>query len=101
MIYAKYEFDEIPEILKPTEENRAAISATTAAVVIIGKLTKVPGTYDEAGNELTAPVISDKIAVDIIYRNEVDPSLEPYRIYPKTPSHTIAGMEDLYLETLT
>ena len=44
--------------------------------------------------------MSTKLAVDILWKNEADETLEPNRIYPITPSHSIAGMEELYLKTL-
>ena len=89
MIYGKYEFIEVPDL-----------SEVNGSVVILGYLVETKGTYDEQGEVITAPVMSDKIAVDILWNNEVDKALEPKRIYPKTPSHYIAGMEELYLKTI-
>jgi hypothetical protein len=92
-IYAKYEFDTLPNF----EEMEVK-----GAVVVLGNLVKTEGTYDEEGNVLTEPVYSDKIAVDILYNanEEVIAELEPSRIYPKTPSHYIAGCEECYLRTV-
>jgi len=89
MIYGKYEFDTVPDL-----------SEVNGSVVELGYLVETKGTYDEEGNVITAPVMSDKIAVDILWNNEVDEALEPNRIYPITPSHYIGGMEELYLNTL-
>ena len=89
MIYAKYEFDTVPDL-----------SEVDGSVVELGYLLETKGTYDEEGNVITNPVMSTKIAVDILWNNEVDEALEPNRIYPITPSHYIAGMEELYLKTL-
>ena len=89
MIYGKYEFIEVPDL-----------SEVNGSVVELGYLVETKGTYDEEGNVITNPVMSTKIAVDILWNNEVDEALEPYRIYPITPSHSIAGMEELYLKTL-
>jgi len=89
MVYGKYEFIEVPDL-----------SEVDGAVVELGYLVKTKGTYDEEGNVITAPVMSDKIAVDILWNNEVDAALEPNRIYPITPSHSIAGKQELYLKTL-
>ena len=36
-------------------------------VVELGHIVKVQGEYDEEGNELVAPVLSDKYAVDILW----------------------------------
>ena len=89
MVYGKYEFDTVPDL-----------SEANGAVVELGYLVETKGTYDEDGNVITAPVMSDKIAVDILWKTEVDEALEPNRIYPITPSHSIAGMQELYLKTL-
>ena len=89
MEYGKYEFDTVPDL-----------SEVDGSVVNLGYLVETKGTYDEQGEVITALVMSDKIAVDILWNNEVDKALEPKRIYPITPSHSIAGMEELYLKTL-
>jgi len=94
MIYAKYEFDILPAILTD-EEN-----PVDGSVVNLGYLVETKGTYDEEGNVITEPVMSTKIAIDILWNNEVDEVLELNRIYPITPSHYIAGMEELYLKTI-
>ena len=89
MIYGKYEFIKVPDL-----------SEVNGAIVELGYLVKTKGTYEEEGNVITAPVMSTKIAVDILWNNEVDEALEPNRIYPITPSHYIGGMKELYLLTL-
>jgi len=89
MVYGKYEFDTVPDL-----------SEVNGAVVNLGYLVETKGTYDEEGNVITNPVMSTKIAVDILWNNEVDETLEPNRIYPITPSHYIGGMEELYLKTI-
>jgi len=89
MIYGKYEFDTVPNL-----------SEVNGSVVNLGYLVETKGTYNEEGNVITEPVISTKIAVDILWNNEVDEALELNRIYPITPSHYIAGMEELYLKTI-
>lgn len=92
-IYAKYEFNTLPNF----EELEVK-----GAVVVLGNLVKTEGTYNENGEVITPPVYSDKIAVDILYNEgeEVIAELEPSRIYPKTPSHYIAGCEECYLRTV-
>jgi len=89
MVYGKYEFDTVPDL-----------SEVNGAVVELGYLVETKGTYDEEGNVITAPVMSTKLAVDILWNNEVDEALELNRIYPITPSHYIGGMEELYLKTI-
>ena len=89
MIYGKYEFIKVPDL-----------SEVDGAVVELGYLLETKGAYDEDGEVITAPIISDKLAVDILWNNEADETLESNRIYPITPSHSIAGMEELYFKTL-
>jgi len=89
MIYGKYEFDTVPDL-----------SEVNGAVVELGYLVETKGAYDEEGNVITDPVMSTKLAVDILWNNEVYEALEPNRIYPITPYHSIAGMEELYFKTL-
>lgn len=91
MIYAKYEFQELPDF---------EALQIKGSVVILGNLVITEGTYDEEGNVITAPVISDKVAVDIIYHDLQDASLEPYRITPETPKSFIGGMEQLYRDSI-
>ncbi len=90
-IYAKYEFDVVPNL----EE-------VEGAVINLDNLVVTEGTYDENGEVITAPVYSDKIAVDILYNNGVEPlaELAANRIYPKTPSHFIAGQEVCYFNCM-
>ncbi|HET8885243.1 MAG TPA: hypothetical protein VFM70_02715 [Salinimicrobium sp.] len=83
--YVKYEFDEVPDL-----------SHIEGDVVIVGKLTLQEGVYDEDGNEMEPPIISDKIAVDIIWRTEPLEELEIFRVTPTTPKHTISGQNELY-----
>ena len=89
MIYGKYKFDTVPDL-----------SEVNGAVVILGYLVETKGAYDDSGEVITEPVMSNKIAVDILWNNEVDEALDPNRIYPITPSHYIGGMEELYLITI-
>lgn len=91
MIYAKYEFDEVPIVLEELQN---------ADVVIVGKLVKIEGSYDIDGNVITEPIISDKIAVDVLYHSEVLEELDPYRVYPNNHRHFIGGQEYLYYLTI-
>src|SRR5210317_2063245 len=43
------------------------------SIVRLGNIVITPGTYDEEGNELTAPVLSDKYHVDVMWNGEPDP----------------------------
>ena len=64
--------------------NKAAAEAAIAAlphdeegnashnhsIVVLGHLTETAGTYDEEGNELTAPVMSSTYHVDVLWDGE-------------------------------
>ena len=89
MIYAKYEFDTLPDL-----------SEINGSVVKLGHLLITEGVYSEDGEVITAPIMSDGIAVDILYHTEIIQELEPYRLYPKTPKHFIGGQQELYYSTL-
>lgn len=91
MIYAKYEFDIVPSVLKRLKN---------ADVVIIGYLVKVEGEYDEVGEVIAEPIMSDKIAIDVLYHSDVLVEIETYRVYPKSPKHFIGGQQKLYFSTI-
>ena len=72
-IFKKYEFEtqELAETRiaalerKVTENSHPSHSHT---VVKLGHVVQVEGTYDEEGNELTAPVLADKYSVDVLWK---------------------------------
>jgi hypothetical protein len=55
-------------------------SENTAAVVNIGKVVKIPATYDAEGNELTPPIYYDGWAYDIMSSDVLDFGL--YEVFP-------------------
>lgn len=89
MTYGKYEFDTVPDL-----------SEVDGSVVELGYLVETKGTYDDEGKVITEPVMSDKIAVDVLYHNEVIEDLEQFRVFPLEPKHFIGGQEELYYSTL-
>ena len=44
------------------------------AIVHLGHLVETEGTYDEEGNELTAPVLSSTYHIDVLWDGEADSS---------------------------
>ena len=44
------------------------------AIVHLGNIVLTQGTYDEEGNELTAPVLSDKWHVDVLWNGKAEAS---------------------------
>ena len=69
------------------------------AVVELGFLTITPAVMD--GMKVVTPeVLSDKLAVDILFYAEVPKEFEPYAVYPNPCGvHTFSGDESLYLKT--
>ena len=61
------------------------------AIVNIGKVILTDGTYDEQGNEITAPVYADGYHYDIMSEIEIDFGVN--RIFPNNPKHAFAGYE--------
>jgi hypothetical protein len=59
------------------------------AIVEIGKVILTDGTYDEQGNEITAPIFDDGYHYDIMAETEID--FGTNRIFPNNPKHTFAG----------
>ena len=61
------------------------------AVVEIGLVVLTDGTYDEQGNEITAPIFADGYHYDIMSETEIDFGVS--RIFPNNPKHAFAGYE--------
>ena len=61
------------------------------AIVEIGLVVLTDGTYDEQGNEITAPVYADGYHYDIMSEIEIDFGVN--RIFPNNPKHSFAGYE--------
>jgi hypothetical protein len=55
------------------------------AIVELGLIVDVEGTYDDEGEELTAPVFADGYHFDVMSENEID---FENAIEPKNPKHT-------------
>ena len=52
------------------------------SIVRLGHIVTTAGTYDEEGNELTAPVLSDKYAVDVSWSGEPHADWESAIVFP-------------------
>jgi len=53
------------------------------AIVHLGHLVETEGTYDEEGNELTAPVLSSTYHIDVLWDGEADPSWDGQMVWMK------------------
>ena len=63
------------------------------AIVEIGLIVLENGTYDDEGNEVTAPVYADGYHFDIMSENEIDFGSADITLLINNPKHTFAGYE--------
>ena len=59
------------------------------AVVEIGKIVTTDGTYDEQGNELTAPIYADGYHYDVMCEQNIDFGSNSIEV--NNPKHTFLG----------
>jgi hypothetical protein len=59
------------------------------AVVEIGKIVTTDGTYDEEGNELTAPIYADGYHYDVMCEQDIDFGSNAIEV--NNPKHEFAG----------
>ena len=74
----------------------------TQSVVKLGFIVKKAGEYDEEGNEVTAPVLAEKYAVDVSWDGEPHAEWEEHIVFP-TPlgvhSFGSSSQRDEYAKT--
>ena len=76
-------------VLVETDE-QIVFAKDTAAVVYIGKVVKIPATYDKEGNELTPPIYYDGYAIDVMSSNLLD--FGTYEVFPgDAAAHSFMG----------
>ena len=62
------------------------------AIVHLGHLVETEGTYDEEGNELTAPAMSSSYHVDVLWDGEPDPTWDAQMVWcPPMGLHTFGS----------
>ena len=61
-------------------DGEIVFAKNTAAVVYIGKVVKIPATYDDEGNILTPAVFWDGYAIDVMSSEILD--FGTYEVYP-------------------
>jgi hypothetical protein len=59
------------------------------AIVEIGKIVTTDGTYDEEGNELTAPIYADGYHYDVMCEQDIDFGSNAIEV--NNPKHEFAG----------
>ena len=82
MIYLRYEFNDKEQ----AEDKIAKLEDVNAAFIRLNKFVITEGTYDSEGVEITAPVMSEGYAVDVLWR-DLDASPYGWKSYEVTPSN--------------
>ena len=70
-------------------DNEIVFSKDTAAVVYIGKVVKIPATYDADGNIITPAVYYDGYAIDVM--SSLDLDFGAFMVYPIEAAHSFYG----------
>ena len=71
------------------EQEDIVFAPTTAAVVYIGKVVKIPATYDADGNIITPAVYYDGFAIDVM--SSLDLDFGEFMVYPIEAAHSFYG----------
>ena len=88
MIYLRYEFND-----KAQAETKILAQGedVNAAFIRLGKFILTEGTYDDEGEEITAPILSEGYALDVLWR-DLDASpygWKSYEVEPSNPKHKL------------
>lgn len=87
MIYLRYEFNDKEQ----AEEKIAKLEDVNADFIKLNKFVLIEGTYDSEGVEITAPILSEGYAVDVLWR-DLDASpygWKTYEVEPSNPKHKL------------
>ena len=87
MIYLRYEFNDKEQ----AEDKIAKLDDVNASFIKLNKFVMTEGTYDSEGNEMTAPILSEGYAVDVLWR-DLDASpygWKTYEVEPSNPKHRL------------
>jgi hypothetical protein len=97
MIYKRYEFndqeqaEEKIDAFFDVDEDGNKVQNVKAAFIKLNKFVLEQGEYDEEGEEITPPVLTEGYAVDVLWK-ELDESpygWKSYEVEPKNPKHKI------------
>ena len=70
-------------------DNEIVFAKDTAAVVYIGKVVKIPATYDADGNIITPAVFYPGFAIDVM--SSLDLDFGEFMVYPEEAAHSFYG----------
>ena len=88
MIYLRYEFNDKAQADTKIE---ALGEDVNAAFIRLNKFVMTEGTYDSEGAEITAPVLSEGYALDVLWR-DLDKSpygWKSFEVEPSNPKHKL------------
>jgi len=97
MIYKRYEFndqeqaEEKIDAFFDLDEEGNKVQNIKAAFIKLNKFVLEQGEYDEQGEEVTPPVLSEGYAVDVLW-NDLDESpygWKSYEVEPESPKHRL------------
>jgi hypothetical protein len=99
MKIGKYEFSskEEAELLKKAlgvgiDEDGNEYPTHQNALVELGNIALEQGTYDDEGNVVTEPILSDKYSIDVFWQEEEHPDWTPFRVeVVGEGSHSFSG----------
>ena len=87
MIYLRYEFNDKAQ----AEAKILSQEDVNAAFIKLNKFVMTEGTYDDEGEEITAPILSEGYALDVFWR-DLDASpygWKSYEVEPANPKHKL------------
>mgnify|MGYP003624804893 CR=1 FL=1 len=87
MIYLRYEFNDKAQ----AEAKILSQEDVNAAFIKLNKFVMTEGTYDDEGEEITAPILSEGYALDVLWR-DLDASpygWKSYEVEPSNPKHKL------------
>ena len=73
------------------QDEEIVFSKDTAAVVYIGKVVKIPATYDKEGNIITPPIFYDGYAIDVMNGAKPNLDFKEFAVYPIEAAHSFYG----------
>ena len=76
-------------VLVETDKRNSILLKIRAAVVYIGKVVKIPATYDADGNIITPAVYYDGFAIDVM--SSLDLDFGAFMVYPIEAAHSFYG----------
>lgn len=82
MIYLRYEFNDKAQ----AESKMAAQEDVNASFIKLDKFVMTEGVYDDEGVEITAPVLSEGYALDVMWR-DLDASPYGWKSFEVTPTN--------------